>query len=209
MRIDLVDLLQEREIVHPGIANGLIMNDASIVITAEGYPWWKGLRDWEADETIQISLGGIEHATVDYENFFSRHRDNEVFEYLAAGFWSALPWRQGQGREVYCNAPIPDPVSIYHLLADYLRGHDCPFGALEFLNGYTLREFCDIAGSNSFQACDGPGAICDLVCLQLDAQRVPYTALPWNRREPEPEMVWVTFGNSFVVCRTATAEFDD
>jgi S-adenosylmethionine:diacylglycerol 3-amino-3-carboxypropyl transferase len=75
--------------------------------------------------------------------------------------------------------------------------------------GYTglLKSFVEITHSTSYLLGRMPPELRDLVCNELDAQRVSHNELPTKLRRSE--LLLATIGGSQFFCETAEAEFQD
>ena len=132
---------------------------------------------------------------------------DEVLEDFYVDRTSELDWAQPATSDVFCSAPIPRPLEIYHRLERYLEERNALKSPDDFLNGAgRLSRFLEYASSSMFLLSTGPAAITDLVVAELQEQGVPYSLQPTRGREVPP--ITVRLGSHGFFCERASAEFD-
>jgi len=207
MRVDLVTLLTERSLSHPTrIVEALFKGD-DLRMHVVGWPWWLPDGDTTKDHSIHfvfehLGEGFIEPRTFDQDETEAL----EPFEVMPS---SQLAWAQPNGFEVYCNAPLREPLEIYARVNDFLAQTGSFRGADWYLNfSYTrgLAGFAGVAQSNSYLLARVPPALHRVVTEELQRQHVSYNEIP--TKFGSPGELLVTIQNSQFFCRTAFAEFD-
>jgi hypothetical protein len=209
MRVELIELLRAREVVHPSRITQLHSNhDGAFLIEVSGYPWWNESPLPSTDERATFYFEGITDGTFDFTMFGAEsfERDLEPFSVQPL---STLEWARGAYWRVYCTAPLSRPLDVYARLHDFLISIACPYAPTRYLNaGYAglLSDFSQIASSNSFLLCSGPEAICQVVCSALENQAVGFNVITQDADQSIGSL-WVELWDSRFVCESAYAVF--
>jgi len=180
-----------------------------------GWPWWREDGGGPEESDISFHFEDIQHGTFDSGLFVADWGD-EGLEPLLAKPGSEVPWMGAGLGQVFCSQPVLDPLAIYAALDEFLRGIECPYGPLHYLNCSNgdefpwsmgeLMRFLKITQSASFQICRGSKAICDVVCEALGRQGGKFSFVE-DSRDHYKDMIWVRFGDSQFVCHSAYATF--
>jgi hypothetical protein len=208
MRTKLIQLLRNRPLCHPSrIVSATITEPHDLHVRVSGYPWWSDQADRTRDHEIAFTFGGLGDGTLQLPDLhFEELEGLEVFSVEEA---INVPWAQPTGYAIYCNAALPRPMNIYMTVHDFLVSQGAFCGAEQFLNcggAGLLKSFVEITQSTSYLLGSMPSALRDLVCNELDAQRVSHNELTTRLRRSE---LLATIGGSQFFCETAEAEFQD
>jgi hypothetical protein len=205
MKIDLIELLRQREIVHPTRIVAVEGGHRRLRISVAGYPWWRdGVSDGE--ERIVFSFEGIDEGLLDAATLLHME-DDEALELCSVSPLSEEGWAAGgTSYATYCSGPLADPLRLYAVVEDYLWDADSPRSARDFLNvpDGRLARFCEISGTSSYLVADAPQAIHSIITAELQRQAVPHTVLVNERRSSHG--LFVRIGGTSFVCERATAE---
>jgi len=135
------------------------------------------------------------------------HDWDEALEDFEIGLTSTLDWAQPNQFNIYCSAPLPQPLTVYTAVENYLLTARASRKPGDFLNGADrLDEYLKITASMGYLLATGPASIHDLVVRELHAQSVPHTVLATIGKAEG--RLFVRFGCSTFFCETALAEFD-
>ena len=121
-----------------------------------------------------------------------------------------LPWAQPRGSAIYCHASLPRPLEVYLAVHDFLATAGAFRRAVHYLNcadTELLASFIRVTQTSSYLLGRLPSAIREVVCAELDAQKVSYTELP--EALEKPGKLLVTIQRSQFFCEHAVARFDD
>jgi hypothetical protein len=86
MKADLIELLGQREIVHPTRIVAVEASHRQLRVTIAGYPWWRATQR-EEDEQVVFSFEGVEEGLLDAETLLDMEED-EALEFFSV---SPLP----------------------------------------------------------------------------------------------------------------------
>lgn len=210
MRIELVELLRTRKICHPSRFVSLKSGcDGDIQIEVNGYPWWFEEPSPSVDQKITFHIEGISDGCLEY-HLLSDSSDEEYLESFDARLLSDHDWAKGIHGDIYCSAPLPNPLDIYFGLHDFLLSIGCPYRPEDYLNmgnARSLDEFVAIASSKSFLLCNAPDAIRKFVCDELKKFGAEFNVV--RGRDRSNGRICVRISDSFLICRTAYAVFED
>jgi hypothetical protein len=209
MRTNLVTLMKQQTICHPS-SIVCIRTEAGghVSIKIRGFPWWREGLHHNSDGEIEFVFEGVSDGILDLAGL--NLEDDKALEDFEIVETEECAWLEEYGFEIYCSAPIPNPLNVYTLVHDYLVTNKSNLSALDFLNTgsrYYLSEFRKIVASNSFLLCRAPAELCDLVIDELNRQGVQHNKLPSQLRDYSPLLV--TLGGSQFFCKSASAIFDD
>lgn len=205
MKADLLDLLRQREIVHPTRIVAVEANHRQLRITIAGYPWWRATERAE-DEQIVFSFDGVEEGLLDAETLLDREED-EAMEVFLVSPLAEQGWAYGgTSFATYCSEPLPEPLRLYAVVEDYLWGVGAPRSARDYLNvpDGSLVRFCELTRTGSFLVAEAPQALHNLVTAELLRQNVTHNVLTSER--PSNQGLFVQISGTNFVCERATAE---
>lgn len=209
MRVELIELLRTRTIVHPSrIISTSFDHEGTLRIHAFGCPWWH--KDPKLPErAIELIFDGVDNGKVDL-GCLPRSSDDDAWEIFEVRSLADIGWAQPSRFGIYCNGPLLNPFSLYRAVHDYLELENSFFRADDFLNfGWSrlLADYQKIATSDSYLLARAPEAIRALICAELDAQGVGYSIIS-HPRQPETRL-WVRLEGLDVICEAAYAEFEE
>ena len=207
MRKDLAQLLRDRPVAHPTRIIATTLEGRELRVRVVGWPWWSDHADQSRDHGMELIFDGIGDGVLEPLDFGSEH--NEALEPFSVVSTHDLPWAQPRGSAIYGNAPLPKPLEVYMSVHDFLASHGAFRPAAQYLNcpdGELLGPFVQITQASSYLLGQFPPAIRDLVCAELDAQKVSFTELPVVFEKPG--QLLVTIQRSQFFCETAEAVFE-
>ena len=204
MRIDLLDLLADREIVHPTRISAVTWAGSELVLSLTGYRWWEqACTDCRADGALRCVFGGVADGTL-HPGVMD---DDEALEDFAIRPITDVPWAQPADWSIYCSAALPDPMAIYVGLHDFLAREGAFYTPADFLNGAAeISRFAAITQAPGFMLGSGPECVRALLCAELERQGVRFSVIH-TMRDVESRLL-VRLGGSSFVCDTAVAEFE-
>lgn len=210
MRVELEKLLKEQQIYHPTRLVGISAADGELRLTIKGYVWWKEEADDNEEGSITFIFvwpnSGALHADI-FSNCGDDEAD-EVLEDFSIDKSEPGSLSDHEYLSLYASSPIPDPLSLYLKVDDYLSGLYTFRRPNDFLNcgAGGLVGFTKIAQSSAFLIARAPGALCDIIVHELEAQGVKYYhSDPVTLRKNGLIISW--YGMAFE-CEAAYAEFD-
>ena len=205
MRIDLLDLLADREIVHPTRISAVTWAGSELVLSLTGYRWWEqACTDRRADGAIRFVFGGVADGTLRPSIMDD---DDEALEDFAIRPITDVPWAQPADWSIYCSAALPDPMAIYVGLHDFLAREGAFYTPADFLNGAAeISRFTAITQTPGFMLGSGPECVRALLCAELERQGVRFSVVH-TMRDVDSRLL-VRLGGSSFVCDTAVAEFE-
>lgn len=210
MRIELVRLLRMRQVRHPSrfvLWKSKCGSEVRIEIT--GYPWWLEKPPQVFDRKITFYFEGISDGFL-YSDVFAADTFEEDLEPFDVRPLSEHEWAKGAHCDVYCSSPLSDPLDIYVRLHDFLLSVDCPYGPERYLNmgdSGSFVEFAAIASSKAFLICSGPESVCNVACKGLKDSGAAFKII--SDREVSSDLICVRCGESYLICQSAYAVFDD
>lgn len=83
---------------------------------------------------------------------------DEILEFFDISPLVEHDWAQPYGFEIYGSAPLPEPLSLYARVEDYLWEADASKTARDFLNmgnGGLLKNFCRVHQNPGVSHCKG------------------------------------------------------
>lgn len=209
MCVDLVELLRTRTISHPSRFVAIESRCAAEVrISIAGFQWWLENPQADKDGAITFCFEGISDCSFDADMIDSDPTDEDLDTFDISRL-SELPWSKGTNCDIYSSGPIPTPLNVYATLHDFLLSAGCPFGPERYLNkgyGGSLREFSEIAASNSFHLCRGPEGICDVVCAEMKRVGTGFNVI--KGKDLSGGLIFVRIAQSYLICQSASATFE-
>lgn len=204
--IDLIELLAARPIHHPTRIDQVLWRGSRLTISTRGYPWWDASQpDFATEGALALVFDGVSDGILSVSQWSFGDWD-EALEGLYVTPISEVPWAQTHSWAVYSSAPLPDPMSLYRTVNDYLYANEAFRRPADFLNqADDLSNFMRLARFNGFMVARGPSCIRDLVCAELKRQSVAYNVLE-QRGGPDPKFM-VRLSGSIFFCESAVAEF--
>ena len=205
MRIDLLDLLAVRGIVHPTRISAVTWAGSDLVVSLTGYRWWEqACTDRRADGAIRFVFGGVADGTLQPSIMDD---DDEALEDFTIRSIADVGWAQPADWSIYCSAALPDPMAIYVGLHDFLAREGAFYTPADFLNGAAeISGFTAITQTPGFMLGSGPECVRALLCAELERQGVRFSVVH-TMRDVESRLL-VRLGGSSFVCDTAVAEFE-
>ena len=205
MQIDLYELLQHRQIIHPTFIKRFDGTAGEFRISIKGYPWWSLDSQNTAEGEITFIFRGVHESLIRMMDLFML--DDEALEYFDISPLEGHDWAQPSRSSIYCSSPLPDPLRLYAKVEEHLWQAEACKGARDYLNmnGGSLNRFQKITSSNSYLLAHVPDSICQIICEELERQSVPFSIL--SVRAPCDEGYLVRLGRSSFICREALAEF--
>lgn len=203
MRRDLIELLEDRPIVHPTRIEQASLRGRILTLEISGYRWWASAYTDRAQQAAiqlvfeRLGCGGLKTDEFDPE-------DDEALDRFEILRVEDTPWAQACDWSIYCSGPVGDPVALFVVAQDYLAKHHAFLPVGYFLNqGETVSRFKAVAASHGFLLARTPRQLRDLLCAELDRQHVPHSVLNTPTDE-EPTLI-VRLGESAFFCGEAWA----
>ena len=205
MIVDALELLKEREIVHPSSVVSSHIEAGEFQLVISGCPWWRGERE-VTEGQITFRFSGVTDGQMDLPALLGREAD-EALEDFAVNLTSSLDWVSSEVFGIYCSAPLPDPLKVYVAVENYLLAAGASWTPIHYLNGARrLDQFLEFTASAGYLLATVPRSIRDLVVRELEAQGVHHTVVA-TKRYPQGRLFVRLLGSAFF-CRTAVAEFE-
>ncbi|MDO8289046.1 MAG: hypothetical protein Q7T44_07490 [Parvibaculum sp.] len=207
MRIELVGLLTQRQIIHPTEIISTSVQANTLRIRVEGYPWWMASPDLSERQSLELIFEGVTQGTLDLEDLSpDEFVGDEALEDFDVCSLAALDWAQPNIHSIFCSSPLSNPMQLYMLLHDYLEDAGSFRKPAAFLNGGArLSSFAQITSARSFKIAECPQSVCDLICHELDEQGVRYNVMSTDL--PSDNRLLVRLGDSHFLCEVAYVEF--
>jgi hypothetical protein len=205
MKTDLLDLLNQRDIIHPTRIVAVEASHRQLRITIAGYAWWRN-DVGGGDEQIVFSFEGVGEGLLDAETLLDMEED-EALEVFEVSPLSEKGWAEsGTSYATYCSGPLPYPLKLHAIIEDYLWDVGAPRSARDYLNipNGSLSRFCEVTSTSSFLVAQAPQKIHELVLAELQRQYVPHNVLSSERASNQD--LFVQIGDTSFVCERATAE---
>jgi hypothetical protein len=205
MKADLIELLGQREIVHPTRIVAVEASHRQLRVTIAGYPWWRATQR-EEDEQVVFSFEGVEERLLDAETLLDMEED-EALEFFSVSPLPEQGWAYSDtSYATYCSEPLPEPLRLYALVDDYLWSVGAPRSARDYLNAPdgSLARFCELATSSSYLVAEAPEQLHHMILAELLRQGVAHNVIASKR--PANDGLFVQMGGTSFVCRSATAE---
>jgi hypothetical protein len=205
MVIDAIDLLREREIVHPSRIVSSFLGDGEFRLSLAGYPWWRD-RAGDDEGRIGFRFSGVTSGSLDVRRLLD-HVEVEWLEQFEIELTSTLDWANPHQFGIYCSAPLSNPLAVYMAVENYIFDSRAIRSPGDYLNGADrLSTFFEIATSSGYLLATGPELIRSIVVAELKSQSVPHTVHE-TERHAEGRLL-VRFQGSAFFCGAALAEFD-
>lgn len=207
-RVPLLDLLGEREIVHPSTVKKIAYSNGALEIDICGYPWWLPKRKAQqmCDSHALIEFRDISHANLT-ESVLHNDSLAEDLEEFNLEALSLAEWNKGHSTEVFCSEPVEAMLPILSALDQHLIDQNCPFSWQQFVNfGHSISEFLEPKTFGSFKLCEGPAAICEVVAKELDKMNVKHTQITSHR--PFFSGILMRWWDSYLISDDATISWD-
>jgi hypothetical protein len=204
MLVEVLQLLSERQIVHPSRIVSSTIAAGEFQLSIEGHPWWRHSPSQDEGRII-FRFSGVTEGELHLTTLLDD--DNEALEGFEISLTSELDWAQPDQFSIYCSMPLPRPLVMYTAVEDYLITSRASRTTADFLNGATsLNRFLQITSSRGYQLATGPASIRDLVVRELDAQSIRHTVI--NTTGRSKGRLFVRLGCSGFFCEAALAEFE-
>lgn len=173
-------------------ADGVIIEGAALE------PWWEGSNEFEIH-----CCGAVESQL--------KFSPGALLGDLSASGSHPLLWDYGGYSSIFGNAPLPDPPRFFHEFYQLVRSElGVPRDPVRYLNWSDhLSQWLEFVYSRTYQLLSAPAPIAEAACELLDVQAAEYTILPDPVEKQEPgscELLAVSFGSSWVICRSAVVE---
>lgn len=212
MKIDLIELLKTRTVIHPTIVTSGELRDGNLHLYLAGYSWWRDA-PMENGPAYKFFFQGVTGEIAPILSETGPDGWDEALDNFSVQSLVDANWAQPQVYDLYCSQPLKDVLGLYVLLENYLRGVDSYFSPQQFLNcgGWEkgpLASFADIGSSNSFLLARAPRAIADLLHEELTRQGVKHNTL-YKDCNPETPSLRVRVGGSDFLCQSAVAILPD
>jgi hypothetical protein len=205
MVVDAVKLLSERKIVHPSRVVSSSMAAGEFRLSIAGHPWWRS-RIGDDEGKISFRFSGVTHGQLDMIALLD-HEEAEALEEFEISLTSTLDWAKPNHFQIYCSAPLLQPVAVYTIVENYILASRALRTPGDYLNGAArLSQFLETATSAGYLLATGPESIRSLVVRELEAQAVPHTVLETRGRSEG--RLFVRLRGSAFFCEAAVAEFE-
>jgi hypothetical protein len=206
VRVELAELLAEREIIHPTKIDSVMWANDELVISATGFPWWERAHlDRKLNGRIRLIFSGIDDGVLRPDEINAE--DDEALEDFEVVPVAQVDWAQPKRWSVFCSGPVPEPMALYVRLHDYLARRRAFLLPEAFLNHATeISRFIEMAHTPGFKLGQGPECVRALLCAELERQGVTYNVVPTPADEAGRWLV--RLGGSSFLCRSAAAEFE-
>ncbi len=207
MQIELAKLLRERAIEHPSRLVSAGFDGRDLRLVAAGWPWWNEKADRGRDHQIEFLFQGVSNGNISLADFHPQL--DEALEEFSITTNDMVSWAASEWSDIYCYGPLLTPMNTYAAVHDFLVSEGAHEQASDYLNcpDNRLGAFLEIVQKSSYLLGRFPAALGNVVRAQLDAQRVPYSELPWARPNTY-ERLLVTIAGSQFWCEQAIAFFE-
>ena len=205
MKTDLLDLLRQREIVHPTRIAAVEVSHRQLRLTIAGHLWWRETERTE-DEQVVFSFEGVEEGLLDAETLLDMEED-EALELFEVSPMAEQGWAHGgTSYATYCSEPLPEPLRLYAAVEDYLWDVGAPRSARDYLNvpHGSLTRFCELTKAGSYLVAEAPEHLHHIISAELLRQDVTHNVIANER--PSNHGLFVQIGGTSFVCESATAE---
>lgn len=206
-RRNLMDLLADRPIVHPTRIDAVVWRGRHLIIHVRGHRWWASpYEDRQSEGAISLVFNGLEYGRLFTDELQSD--DDEALEDFEVLSVSDVPWAQASRWSIYSSGSVAEPLALFSKVHNYLQQKQAFLGADRFLNQATdLSQFAATVQSSGALVGQGPTPIRDLICTELERQRVPHNVV---QTVPDVEARYlVRLGDSGFLCQEAFAELPD
>ncbi len=204
MVVDALQLLSVREICHPSRVVSASMVAGEFRLSIAGYPWWSSTIAND-EGGISFRFSGVTSGELDLTTLL--HVDDEALEQFDISLTSTLDWAQPNQFDIYCSAPLRNPLTVYMIVENYLVASRARRSPGYYLNGaINMSKFLEIVTSSGYLLATAPHSIRSLVVAELEAQSVPHTILEKKVRA-EGRLFVRLLGSAFF-CESAIAEFE-
>lgn len=206
MRVELIELLADREIVHPTTISSVVWAQGELVMSITGYRWWEQpYSGRKSDGAIRFIFGGVTGGALRCDEFHPE--DDEALDDFEITPVADVGWAQPKDWSLFCSSAIPQPMALYVGLHDFLAREGAFYAPGDFLNCATeISRFVAMARAPGFMLGQGPGCVRDLLCAELERQGVVYNVIQ-TLADQESRML-VRIGGSSFLCNSAVAEFE-
>ena len=207
MIVRAIQLLRSREIVHPSRIAGITAYDRKVRVEVAGYPWWLAEADRGHEATITFTFEGITGGWLDPTTIFD-FDDDEALEVFEIDKLSDHGWALPKEHEIFCSAPMREPLALLECVEDYLWKNDALLTARDFLNlpEGLFSRFREITAGNSYLVGRGPESLRQIICAELLRQDVEHNIV--SHSIESKDLLLIRLGGSQFVCENAIAEFD-
>jgi hypothetical protein len=213
MKVDLLELLRSKSIVHPTTITSLNLSEARLIVSLTGHAWWQQ-RPAPEEASYEfhfedVSEGGID-ATLGSLEFGEKF--SEALEYFFIKPLTDVGWAQPQTCQIFCSGPLKYPLALYSKLEKHLDEAESFKQPKDFLNcgqsGTPLATLAKIVSENSFLLACAPEEICTVLTAELERQGVPHNIVRRTDARVESRL-HVRLDNSDFLCRSASAILPD
>lgn len=213
MKVDLLELLRSKPIVHPTVITSLSLSDAKLIVSLSGHTWWREKRAPE-EALYEFHFEGVSDGFIDATLGSSTFGDknDEALEYFSVQSLANASWAQPQTCQIFCSGVLKHPLSLYSCLEKHLENDKAFKQPKDFLNcgqgDAPLATFAEIVSEVSFLLACAPEGICTILTEELERQGVPHNIV--RRADTCVETrLHVRLDNSDFLCRSASAILPD
>jgi hypothetical protein len=205
MVVDAIQLLSEREIIHPSRIVSANLADREFRLSLVGYPWWREAGTHDEDQ-ISFRFSGVARGQLNLFPLFD-YGEIEWLECFKISPTATLDWAKPDQFLIYCSAPLVNPLAVYSVVENYIVASRADRTVGDYLNGADrMSRFLEFTGSGGYLLATVPDVIRGPVVRELQAQSVPHTVVK-TKVHPEARLFVRLEGSAFY-CETAVAEFD-
>ncbi len=205
MIVDAIDLLNEHEIVHPSRVASASVQLGEFQLVIRGCPWWH-VKAGDAEGQISFRFSRVSDGQMDLPALLGCEAD-EALEDFAIRLTSSLDWVSTELFQIYCSAPLSDPLKVYAIVQNYLLAQRASWTPAHYLNGARcLDQFLEVTASAGYLLATVPQSLRELVVSELQAQGVRHNVMESKARADGRLFVRI-LGSAFF-CETAVAEFE-
>lgn len=206
MRLELIDLLRNREIIQPSRISKIESKcDSNMSIEIVGFPWWLANPRTDANEKITLQIEGISDGLLASDLLYADPFDEDL-EFFDVRPLSEQGWAKGDHCEIYCSNALSNPFEVYAQLHDFLVSINCPYGPdhyLNFGNSRSFNEFFSITSSKSYLLCQGPESVCQCVCDTLELNGTQFSVV--KKGSFLTGLICLRLNETYLICKSAYA----
>lgn len=204
----LLDVLRNREIIHPTRVVELQFGKNEAILKIEGYPWWLPSSE---KQKIDSSEASIRMASISLarltESCLLADAYEEDLEDFAVSECRQEVWNQGVAAQVFCTDSVQNIPSLLSAIDDFLCQSACPINRSVFLyQEDTFSAFVRTLSSSSFQLCRAPMALCQCISKELKKQEVRHNIVSSDM--PFASDLLVKWRDGFIICQEVIIEWD-
>ena len=212
MKVDLLDLLRSKSIVHPTTITSLNLVESKLIVSLTGYAWWREKPTPEA--SYEFHFGEVSDGLIDamLGSLVFDHKNAEALEYFFVHPLTDAGWAQPATCQIFCSGPLKYPLSLYSKLERHLEKAEAFKEPKDFMNGgqgeTPIATFAKIASENSFLLATAPEEVCTLLTAELERQGVPHNVVRRTDVRVETRL-HVRLDRSDFLCGSASAILPD